>query len=417
MVRHSLRWHAIWLLWMAAGFLVAELNAAPPAPAPMALRKGVQFLHACHPGPRQRILAVGDILLHDTLQKQAVRVGSFAPLWQQLTGLIQSADISFANLEGPAAAGVNSTGGHVQDPGLIFDQQVYNSFPLFNYPAQLVADLAISGFDILSLGNNHILDRKALGIDRTIAALEQAGIAYSGARRSNHEVQRQPWVAILTRNGLTTAWIGCSYGTNGVIDFRRQVLLCHAHQQEIRQLVTLWKDQVDAVFITPHWGEENSTQPTPVQEEFAKEMLELGALAILGSHPHTVQPWVKHRTRDGRETLIVYSLGNFVNGQKQIWQQSIALLLLDLIQDQGKTRIAQVRFVPAFMANQEGERLLTALDPDGSHAGLKHLLKVLPKANMIGYDQALTRTSDNPDSCQPPPATRQISIDPLDNPP
>ncbi|MBF0191184.1 MAG: CapA family protein [Magnetococcales bacterium] len=359
---------------------LTTVRALPEIPGK---RKGIRFQAECLPGPRYRILAVGDLLLHDRLQKQAQRQGSFVPLWKSFAPQLEQADVSYVNLEGPAAAGVNALGENVRDPGPVFDRRVYNAFPFFNYPPRLLQDLAASGFDVLSLGNNHILDRNALGIDRTIDALERTGLAYTGARRSDHEITSRPWHARVTRNGLSTVWISCTYGTNGIVDYRHQVLHCFQHQEVIKALVTEWRDQVDAVLITPHWGTEDSIIPRPEQGRFAKEMLELGALAVLGSHPHTPQPMTKHRTRDGRETLILHSLGNFVNGQSRLWQKTAMILLLDLVRHAGRVAIRQVHYLPGFMEqDSDGAASLQPLDPDTPHPGLTHLLKVLPRANM-----------------------------------
>ncbi|MBF0271861.1 MAG: CapA family protein [Magnetococcales bacterium] len=359
---------------------LTPVRALPNTPG---RRKGLKFQAECLPGTRYRILAVGDLLLHDRLQKQAERDGSFMPLWRAFAPHLEQADMSYVNLEGPAAAGVNALGENVRDPGPVFDKRVYNAFPFFNYPPRLLQDLATSGFDVVSLGNNHILDRNALGIDRTIDALDQAGLAYTGARRSDHEVNPHPWHALVTRNGLSTAWIACTYGTNGIVDYRHQVLNCFQDRETIKALVIEWRDQVDAVLITPHWGDEDSIIPRPEQGKFAREMLESGALAILGSHPHTPQPMEKHLTRDGRETLILHSLGNFVNGQSRIWQKTVMILLLDLVRHTGKVAIQKVRYLPGFMEpTLQGDIILQPLDTGSTHAGMTHLLKVLPKANL-----------------------------------
>ena len=77
-----------------------------------------------------------------------------------------------------------------------------------------------------------------------------------------------------------------------------------------------------------------------VCQRLAKEMLDSGALAVLGGHPHVVQPWEKHVTPDGRETFIIYSLGNFVSGQNGMAKRSSLILYVGLTKgEDGKVTI------------------------------------------------------------------------------
>ena len=46
---------------------------------------------------------------------------------------------------------------------------------------------------------------------------------------------------------------------------------------------------------------------------FARELAEAGAVAVLGMHPHILQGWERYVTPTGRETVLIYSLGNFVS--------------------------------------------------------------------------------------------------------
>src|SRR5690606_29929564 len=105
-------------------------------------------------------------------------------LWKGVKDLLQKADITYANLEGPTASGTNAYGRNVTDPGLRFDNVVYTSYPMFNYHPTLLDDLIASGVDVVSTSNNHSFDRRSLGADRTTDALEQRGIAFTGTRRA-----------------------------------------------------------------------------------------------------------------------------------------------------------------------------------------------------------------------------------------
>ena len=62
------------------------------------------------------------------------------------------------------------------------------------------------------------------------------------------------------------------------------------------------------VVATFHWGVERSPSPSPRQVAFARAALQAGADAVIGAHPHVLQPVV----RPSRHRVIAYSLGNFV---------------------------------------------------------------------------------------------------------
>lgn len=266
------------------------------------------------------ISAVGDILLHAPLQRQAGHhQKGFSTLWQEVLPWIQAADIAYANLEGAVAAGLTSSGRQIQDSG-VYDNQAYTSYPLFNYPPRLVDDLHASGFDIVSTANNHALDRGSRGADMTIERLNRVGLAYVGTRPSDAgEGVVLDWVKYTTvGDGVILAWVACTYDTNGIPDRASQVLHCYKDKAIVLEAVSQASQRkgVSAVIVTPHWGNEYQDKPVMREKGLAQELVDAGALVILGSHPHVPQPWeVLRHSGTGRPSLVVYSLGNFVSGQ------------------------------------------------------------------------------------------------------
>ena len=206
-----------------------------------------------------------------------------------------------------------------------YDRRFYaggeNGVLVFNFHPSVVADIKAGGFDIVSTANNHAADRGPLGIDRTIDALEAARLAFTGTRRQNETAPARPWGTITRAKGFAVAWLACTYATNGMPDPHAQVLGCFGPRgepgvavlDEIRRLAA--DPDIDAVILTPHWGNEYQPQPDESQRRLAHEAIDAGAAAVVGSHPHVLQPWERYEARDGREGLIVYSSGNFISGQ------------------------------------------------------------------------------------------------------
>lgn len=257
--------------------------------------------------PQLNLLFVGDVLLHQPQHQQALRhPQGHQSLWSSLLFDIQQADIAYANLEGPIAPGLLSTGKEVADPGCVFDKRVYSSYPLFNYHDFLADDLKDSGFDVVSTANNHALDRSGQGVDKTIEQLERVGLGFSGTRPQG---QNRSWATRVIAQGWTVSFIACTEHTNGMPDPHRQVLKCN---EEALKVIEQEKEDatVDVVVVTPHWGEEYQPHPHSGQKNLARKMIQSGADVIVGSHPHVVQTveWIEN-------VPVVYSLGNFVSNQ------------------------------------------------------------------------------------------------------
>ena len=117
---------------------------------------------------------------------------------------------------------------------------------------------------------------------------------------------------------------------------------------EIRKLAA--RPDIDAVILTPHWGIEYQQQPDAQQRRLAHEAIDAGATAVIGSHPHVLEPWEKYTAADGREGLIVYSSGNFISGQVRTEQRAGLISLVELTrQADGKARLTAAGYVPTFV--------------------------------------------------------------------
>ena len=324
------------------------------------------FSRACEPGEQLTLAAVGDVLLHQPLQTQAYRSpDTFGSLWRGVQDLIEGADLAYANLEGPAARGVTYGGREAVDPGMKFDKYVYSGFPAFNYHPIIAWDLKKAGFDLVSTANNHSMDRGPLGVDRTLETLDAAGLPYFGTRSREMAARGSTsWSITTKKNGWNLAWIACTFSTNGLPDPKGQVLGCFRDtnliEAEIRELSQ--NSSVDAVIITPHWGEQEYTHKVEAsQRALAKRFLEAGASAIFGNHPHVPKPWEKITTSDGRETFVIYSIGNFVSNQQSLAKKTSAIVFLGLSKAPGKKAwVNGATYVPTYMFSRPAE--LVAVD-------------------------------------------------------
>ncbi len=341
---------------------------------------------ACEARESIVVAAVGDLLIHHELQIQATRAPErFRVLWAGVEDLLRAADLTYANLEVPLAAGVLRSGEEVADPGLVFDRKVYTAYPRFNVHPSMAEDLVKSGVDVVSTANNHALDRGALGADKTLAALDAAGLRHTGTRARG---EKSPWHTVTKAGGFTVAWLACTLHTNMIKDEAEQVLRCFDDpgrvESEVRALAKT--AGIDAVIVTPHWGKEYAPTATKQQQDFARKWAEAGAAAIIGSHPHVLQPWELLKTADGREVLVAYSLGNFVSHQPELEKRSTAILMFGL----GRARAGEPAFVtglgyvPVHVRQTGDEFFAEAIDRVSGPADCReHVVRNFGAANLL----------------------------------
>lgn len=385
------------VLVLAHGSAGAGTKTPRPLKTPTATAgpQPLTFAGACTEGDRIVIAGVGDLLFHEALQRQALAPNaSFRRFFSSVEGVLKGADITYGNLEGPAAHAVAAGGGVVKDPGRVVDSRTYGTVPgalIFNTHPSALTDLKAAGFKVLSTANNHAADRGALGIDRTIDALEAAGIGYTGTRRRTDTPGRLAgsWMAITETKGFRVAWLACTYGTNGMPDRHNQVLQCYRDRDvvmgEIERAAA--DPAIDAVIVTPHWGLEGSPTPLASDRAYARAAIAAGASAVIGTHPHILQPWERIETADGREGLVVYSTGNFVSNQPGAAQRSGIIALLELVRPEGgRARLSAAGFVPTWvdMAGGAGHRVVEQIGADREAAtALQATLRRLPVANRV----------------------------------
>lgn len=296
-----------------------------------------------------RVSAVGDVLIHQAPFRSVIGTqDGYYNLWSKIAGAFASADISYANLEGPAALGITAAGRDRGDIGFTYDGQVYSGTNfVFNYHPRVIPDLARAGINVLSIANNHTMDRRSIGLDRTIEALRHYNMKFTGVRSSGD--QERNFSTITQAKGMNIAWISCAEHLNGMNDSRNQVLKCTGNEilNQIRALKQ--NSEVDAIIVTPHWGQEYVHKPSSGQRSLARAYVEAGASAIIGNHPHVLQSFEMMKSSDNRQVPVAYSLGNFVSGQGSIAKNTSAVLYIDFQKTEGQTwTVTAVSALPTF---------------------------------------------------------------------
>jgi len=253
------------------------------------------------------LLFVGDVMLDRYIRRMLDERG--APyVFGEVRALLAEPDITAGNLEGPITSNPSVSGGtKVGD--------VNNMRFTFSPPSASM--LSSFGFDVLSIGNNHMRDFGASGVESTKQHLTQAGIEYVG---DPNGADIKP--VIREVNGIRIGFVAYNeflgwdmeWTLQGVRDAKRQ--------------------GADYVAVLAHWGDEYDTQvPERIRALFIK-LEEAGTDTVIGSHPHVIGT-----IENVGDMRVYYSLGNFVFDQ--YWNQAVRCGLavtVTLIKGEGKTR-------------------------------------------------------------------------------
>lgn len=296
---------------------------------------------------RPDLAFAGDVLLHALIQSDAAgRADGFAPAIAPISAALSRAEVAVVNLEGPAARNIGLGNRQIGDAGTLYDNRAYTGYPRFNYHPSIAGVLRNAGVDVVQTANNHALDRGALGVDLTLQALAEAGLPATGTIARGQE---PVWHVTRQVAGRTVAFLACTYSTNGLTNGRAQVLSCYGNRPSVPNLIQslISSPGIDAVVLLPHWGTEYSARPNARQRRLAQAAADAGATAIVGAHPHVLQPMETLMARDGRQVPVAYSLGNLISSQWSLPRRTGAVLYLDLVRDEaGRTIAANARYLP-----------------------------------------------------------------------
>ncbi len=259
------------------------------------------------------LAAVGDVMLER------------APTANPIHDLLHGADVAFANLEVPL-----SDRGHPADKLIVF-----RSLP------SLAPALREMGLDIVSFANNHALDYGMAAFLQTIEVVEAAGVRIIGAGADLSAAMRS---VVTEHRGMRVAWLGfastlptgwaATPDRPGVAPLRVRVRI-EADTSVIEEqpgtspyvsteviaedvahaaaAIGRARQDADAVVVSVHWGVPPGWAApfqgtlADYQRPLAHALIDAGADAILGHHPHTLHGVEVYRGRP-----ILYSLGNFL---------------------------------------------------------------------------------------------------------
>ncbi len=267
----------------------------------------------------------GDLILLQDQVRNAYDAQSgeydFSPMFQYAQQYLAQADLGIGIFEGPMAgeeAGYTTSN---YDDGI----------PLYlNFPDAFAAAVKEAGIDLVSTGNNHLLDKGEKGAMRTLDVLDQTGLLHTGSWRNEAEKASIPVIDV---KGIRIAFLAYTYGSNYTTEgyflqenptvtsiltdpaspnFDQVKSAVLADFQKIKAM----ENPPDLIAVIPHMGTQFSHKTDNYQDTWNNIFLEAGADIILGDHAHAVQP-IEFRSKPGnaadKNVIIVNCPGNFAN--------------------------------------------------------------------------------------------------------
>jgi poly-gamma-glutamate capsule biosynthesis protein CapA/YwtB (metallophosphatase superfamily) len=237
------------------------------------------------PASRVSIVFVGDIMLDGGPGHIVTNGGDpFAAV----APVLRDADLTVGNLECAI-----TRDGHAVDKPYTF-KGPESALPLLK-----------KYFSAVSLANNHSGDWGRPGFADELTLLREAGLPWFGGGANQREARRP---LILTANGRRVALLGYNdFPPRSFAARRNAPGTAWLVEKDVVRDIEQARQQADTVILFLHWGEELDETPLPEQQALGRRLIDAGADAIIGSHPHVTQTidWYKGRP-------IVYSLGNFL---------------------------------------------------------------------------------------------------------
>lgn len=351
------------------------------------------------------ILSAGDVILHSPFLSSRIYhladgTYDYNPIFSYIKPEYEAADFSITNLE------------------LTISDGNYSGYPAFRSPATIATALKQNAVDMCLLANNHIYDNGDRGLTLTMDALDANSLLYTGVRRSvadkTYYVQDINGIKVGIFNYVyqTGALSGSNISINAnPVSSASAPLINTFHYQDLN---TLYEEirtglqemataGVEYTIAYIHWGNEYQTQENTYQNTIAQQFCELGIDALIGGHPHVVQPVDLLTNAAGdHQMLCVYSLGNHLSNQNRLYMDSMPTghtedglmvkLTLEKVDD-GPVMLKTADFIPTWVyhtrKNGGSEYYILPLN---NPEQIKESTTSLDKA-AVGIDESLNRTN------------------------
>lgn len=284
------------------------------------------------------IRAVGDNLIHEAfIDAGKDNDWDFDFLYENIKDDISDADLASVNQETPLTTEHENAAG----------------YPDFNTPSEVGDALADAGFDIVTQATEHAFDQEETGIRDTISFWEDEHekVTLLGI----HNSENDPRYQIIKKKNFKIAVMNYStmLSENHSIPEDSSYMVNLYSEENAREDLEEAKQEADVAIVYLHGGQDESVEPEKRLKERVQFLAEQGADVIICSHPHILKGYELIEKPDGKETLVYYSLGNFVSAQSSLENLLGGMADFTLKKDGDEITIDSYTMVPLVMHYNE----------------------------------------------------------------
>ena len=250
----------------------------------------------------------GDLMAHTNV----TRMKDFSIIYEDILDIMKNDDLTFTNLETPVVNNLD-----------------YENFPNFNVKNPFPLAAINAGIEVFSLTNNHTNDQGLEGIKSTRKFFEDYNnsqvdeskkVYFAGIKeKSGGDFTYQ----VIEKNGFKIIFMAFTeifntpsyrswFDTQGTTDENRKNLY--------KKITSLKKEHSADIFVlSVHCEEPEYVRTvTKKRKDFYHKLLDAGVDILWANHPHVTQEWevVKSDKTPYKTKYIMYSVGNFVSGQR-----------------------------------------------------------------------------------------------------
>lgn len=247
-----------------------------------------------------KLLFAGDIMAHTEITE-----GNYDFLLADVELLIKNSDLAFANFESP-----------------INDELPQSSYPTFNCHSDYADKIISSGFNVFSLANNHTNDQHLQGIKSTKKYFDkkkETGI-YSAGLKDFPDAPVN--FTLIEKNDFKILFAAVTEVHNFATEFQWFDYVEpseNARKQLVEQIqYERTKSECDLLILSFHTAEpEYERSIAENSKNFYYSLIKSGVDVLWINHPHVSKEWETIHTRDNKQKIIFYSVGNTVSSQRR----------------------------------------------------------------------------------------------------
>jgi poly-gamma-glutamate synthesis protein (capsule biosynthesis protein) len=283
----------------------------------------------------------------DIMQHARQRGGDFYRSYSLIREELAAADSVIGNLEFPIEPS--------RQPGPQLRTVVFNG------EISHLDALVQTGFDGLSIANNHVFDCGMSGTDSTISLLLKRNVTPVGLADPMQGEIPLLRPAFFDVGDIRVAVCGATYTINYFrepypLELPVASLPFNDWADDYREFGTAVFTQsatfarragAEVIFLYAHWGQEWNFSPLPSQMEAANDAFDAGFDIVVGSHPHVIGP-----VRKVDDKFVVTSVGNFVSDfrERELGVGAVAYVGIG-----AKGGIRRLGLLPLFVVRNDGK--------------------------------------------------------------